>query len=127
MVAKFCLIACALVAAQPPSRSEWQLAPQLHRGQELVYSGSYVEEALSPGVQFQRAYKIETTLLVLDAAAQKHEVAVFTVLALRGKQPQPDAGGPSSVRLEVVEVAPQGRVRGPAPAVDRPPTVEWGA
>jgi hypothetical protein len=126
MIAKLCLVTCALVVAQP-QRAEWQLAPQLIRGQELVYTGTFVEEALVPGVQFQRTFKIETTLLVLDATPQKHEVAAYTLLALRGKQPQPDAAGPSSVRLEILEVAPQGRVRGPVAALDGPPTVEWGA
>jgi len=80
------------VTAQPPNRSEWSLLPQFVRGQELAYSGTFVEESLSPGVQFQRSFKIETTFLVLDAAAQKNEVAVYTVLSLRDKQVQAAAG-----------------------------------
>jgi hypothetical protein len=128
MVPTLCLLTCALVVAQPPNRSEWSLLPQFVRGQELAYSGTFVEEALSPGVQFQRSFKIETTVLVLDTAAQKNEVAVCTVLSLRDKLAQ--AAGPSSVRLEVLGVTPQGRVSGAAnlaAALEGPPTIEWGA
>src|SRR5262249_39744120 len=39
MVATIGLVACALTASQVPSRAEWFLAPQLVRGQELVYTG----------------------------------------------------------------------------------------
>ena len=130
MLATFCLLTCALATAQPQSRADWLLTPHLVRGQELVYSGSWSEEALSPGVQFHRSYKVETTLLVFEATAQKNEVALFTVLSLRTKQVQADAAGPWSVRLEIVEVTPQGKVRGPANLIvplEGPPTVEWGA
>src|SRR4051794_18335322 len=111
MIVTLCLLTCTL-ATQPPGRADWSLVPQLVRGQELVYSGVWVEEALSGNVQFQRSYKLDTTLLVLDATPQKNEVALYTVLSLKTKQAQPDAGGPWSVRLEVAEVTPQGRVRG---------------
>src|SRR5437763_988396 len=59
MVATLCLLTCALATAQPP-RADWLLAPQFVRGQELVYSGSWVEETLNAGVQFHRSYKVET-------------------------------------------------------------------
>src|SRR5271154_1167765 len=109
MVATLCLLTCALATAQPQNRADWLLVPQLVRGQELVYTGSWVEDSLSPGVQFHRSYKVETTLLVLDTGPQKNEVALYTVLSLQNKQAQPDPTGPWSVRLEIAEVTPQGK------------------
>ena len=52
-----CLLMGALTLGQTTSRSEWQLAPQLAPGLELVYEGTYTEETLIPNVQFQRQYR----------------------------------------------------------------------
>src|SRR5438046_8535424 len=106
MVATLCLLTCALATTQTPTRGDWLLVPQFVRGQELVYSGTWVEEALSPGVQFHRSYKLESKLLVLDTSPQKNELAIYTQLSLRTKQ-APEATGPWSVRLEVADVTPQ--------------------
>jgi len=89
MVPTICLLTCALAAGQPPDRGDWLLTPQLARGQELVYSGSFVEEALSPGVQFQRSYRIDSTVLVLDAKQDKFDLAVLTLVTTKtSKTPQ---------------------------------------
>jgi hypothetical protein len=126
-------LTCALAAAQAGDRSDWLLVPHLSRGQELVYRGSYAEEAVGKGVQFNRSYRLESRVFVLDTPPRGIEAALQTVLKLRlpraerGNEPEP-----SSVRLELVHVDLQGRVTadpGVALAVplDGPATVEYGA
>jgi peroxiredoxin len=134
MVTSLCLFTCALTLGQPQGQPGWQLAPRLFPGLELVYSGTYKEEALIPGVQFQRSYRLETTMLVLDGPANRWDVAVLTSLSLRSNRSErePVAGAPSSVRLEVGQVDKRGRLKGRggmslAIAVDGPPTIETGA
>src|SRR5438874_2372588 len=105
MVATLCLLTCALATTQTPTRGDWLLVPQLVRGQELVYSGTWVEEALSPGVQFHRSYKLETTLLVLDTSPQKSEVAIYTLLSLRAKKARGDST--AWQRRDTVWLSPQ--------------------
>jgi peroxiredoxin len=129
--------ACALIRAQSPGRGEWLLLPQLARGQEFTYSGSYTEETVVAGVRRPRTYRLESTLLVLDGSAKKWDVAFLTVLSLRnhlpGQPPGPTpVAAPSSVRLEVAEVDGLGRVRTKSGAallapLDGPPTAECGA
>ncbi len=133
MVANLCLVTCALLAAQSADRSEWLLLPRLGLGQELIYQGSFTEEALGRGVQFDRSYRLENRVFVLDTPPGGVEVAFYTILKLRS--PQTDRGKepePSSVRLELAKVSLQGRVSaGPgtslAVPLDGPATVESGA
>jgi len=133
MVANLCLITCAFFAAQPAERSEWLLFPRLSQGQELVYHGSYAEEALDRDVQFSRSYRLESRLFVLDRTTRATDVAVYTVFrapaSASTKQIEP---APSSARLELIKVNPQGRVSGEqglvtAIPLDGPPTLECGA
>jgi hypothetical protein len=133
MVATLCLLTCALAAGQA---SEWQLQPHLARGQELLYKGIFTEEALSPGVQFQQAYNVDTTIFVLDAAAQKFDLAFLTVVSAKAVKFAAESGKnaapPASVRLEVVPMDHSGKLlpRVPAglvPPLEGPPTVECGA
>jgi hypothetical protein len=133
MGSTLCLLSCALAIGQV---SDWPLQPQLTRGQELVYSGSFTEESLSPGVHFQRGFRVDTTALVLDATAQKFDLAVFTVLTSRAKpgggEPVKTAPLPSSVRLELASLDRQGKLHGAvagqlAAPLDGPPTIECGA
>jgi peroxiredoxin len=121
---------------QPAGQSGWQLAPHLFQGLELTYSGTYKEEVLIPGVQFQRSYRLETTAFVLDGAADHWDVAFLTCLSLRSNRRDPErppaAAAPSSVRLEIGQVDKRGRLKGRggvglAVAVDGPPTIETGA
>jgi peroxiredoxin len=139
VAAVVCLAAGALTPAraQPGGRNEWLLLPQLARGQELTYSGWFTEKTTHGGVESLRTYRLESTLLVLDADARKWDVAFLTVLTLRshlrGAPSAPATGDPpSSVRLEVCEVDRQGRVRPKSGApllvpLDGPPTAEHGA
>lgn len=139
MVATSGLLVCAALLAQSPGRSEWLLQPQLTRGQEITYTGWFTEDTMSPGVQRRNSYRLNTSLLVLEASKQQSSVAVLTVLSLQephpgqGKKADPSqASTPSSTRLEILEVEPQGRVQaGPgvslAVPLDGPPTSEWGA
>jgi peroxiredoxin len=138
VLAALALGAGALTLAQAPSRGDWLLVPQLVRGQEFTYSGSYTEETVVAGVRRPRTFRLESTLLVLDGKASKWDVAFLTVLSLRNQLPgqppgpNPAAAPPSSVRLEVAEVDGQGRVRSKSggsllPPLDGPPTAECGA
>jgi hypothetical protein len=130
-----CLGACAAALAQPRGRSEWLLMPQLVRGQEFTYSGWFTDERINGGVQCQRSYRLESTVLVVDSNKSKWDVAFLTVVSQRDHRPgQPaatDASAPSSARLEVVEVDALGRVQGrpgvTAVPLDGPPTAEFGA
>src|SRR6478672_6415036 len=131
MVGSITLLSCVLAAAQPapgysppattPARptspaTGGLLAPQLTRSQELVYRGTYNEDATSGGVQFHRAYRIESRLFVLDSTPRGSEVAFLTTLKPRDlPQPKAAPGAPpepvvSSVRLEVAKFDAQGKL-----------------
>src|SRR5262245_30953670 len=107
------LLACACSLGQPTSRTEWQLTPQLAPGQELLYTGTYTEESLVPNVHFQRQYRLETLIFVLDAAVRRYDVAVMTSLGEKAARPEPGAKEPrpASVRLELAKLDTQGRLR----------------
>jgi peroxiredoxin len=127
-----CLVCCALAHAQPPDKSEWQLAPQLLPGMELVYAGTYIEEALMPGVKYQRRYRLDTVLFVLEAEARRWDVAFMTTLSLRDQvrdAKAPAQEQPASVRLELTNLDSQGQLKGTSPLVvpiGGPPTLECG-
>lgn len=130
MNAASCLLISALALGQPTSRSEWQLAPQLASGLELVYAGAYTEETLIPNVQFQRHYHLDALVLVLDPSGRAWDVAFMTTLTARSAE-ENKANKPSSVRLEVGQVDSQGKLVGAnarkllAP-LDGPPLLEAG-
>lgn len=124
----------------PPARTaggfsspgtDWLLAPRLGRAQELVYRGVYAEETGGSGVQFQRSYRLENRVLVLDASPQSSEAAVLTVLRHRNPQGGGSDGALSSVRVEVIQIDPQGRIKAD-PGVsltvplEGPPTIDCG-
>jgi peroxiredoxin len=113
MIKSILLLSCALTLGQAADRTEWQLAPQLAPGLEFVYRGAYIEESLIPNVQYQRHYRLESNLFILDAGAKDWHVAVMTSLRLHDpRQPQDDKGdGPSSVRLGQLHIDQQGRLR----------------
>jgi hypothetical protein len=131
MLPTLCLLTVALTTGQVGDRSAWPLQPQLARGQELLYSGTYIEEPLTPGVQYQKTLRLETSLLVLDTTPDKTEVAVLTTVI--SKNPgRPADTALSSVRLEVMFLDRQGKLLVPASAhlalpLDGPPTIELGA
>jgi peroxiredoxin len=131
MIATLSLMSCVLVTAQPADRSDWLLLPQLGRAQEFVYRGTYEEKAAGTDLEFERKYSLRGVVFVLDATPRGAETAFLTVL-----RPRNGAGGrleeaaPSSARLEVARVDPQGRVSADAALavpLEGPPTVEVGA
>src|SRR5262249_13838349 len=134
MIAHLCLLSCAFAAAQSGDRTDWLLAPKLHQGQELVYRGAVSEIALGSAVEFNRSYRLEHRVFVLEKSARGLEVAFFTVLRLRLAN-KIDAGqdqDPSSVRLEIATVDARGKLMPPAGIsfavpLDGPATVECGA
>src|SRR5262245_24856491 len=150
MTATWCMLTCALCVTQSTERfpvspapaplrkpvqnapaSEWQVTPQLSRGLELVYSGTFTEETLGPSVQFQRSYRLESTAFVYEPS----RIAFLTVLRLRSNRPgEPNTpqAQPSSVRLELVECNRQGKLSAAAGVslavpLEGPPTCECGA
>lgn len=133
MAANLYLLACALATAQAAERSDWLIVPRLSRGQELVYRGSYAEEAAGQRAQFLRSYRLESRVFVLGTAQGGFEVALQTVLKL--PTPHSERGGepePSSVRLELVRVDLQGRITADANTrltvpLEGPATIECGA
>src|SRR5450755_4657486 len=129
MVTSICLLTCALAISQPPDRAEWQLSPQLLPGMELVYAGTYLEEALIPNVNYQRRYRLDTILFVLETGPQRWDIAFMTALALsdqtRDQKPGPPEQ-PASVRLELATLDTQGHLRGTVPLampIAGPPTL----
>lgn len=135
MLVKLCLFTCVLAVGQQGNRNLWQLSPRLERGQELVYSGSFVEESLAASVEFQRRNRLETRFVILDVGAKGWDVAVLTTLQKHGGLAGAAKGGKqfsSSVRLEKIRVDKNGRVTTPgghglALSLDGPPTLEFGA
>jgi peroxiredoxin len=112
MLSILILIAGSLLCHQAPaSGTEWQIAPKLNRGEELVYRGTFVEESTGQGVQHQGSHRLESRVFVMDATAKGAEVGVLTIV-----QEQPARGSsqeiapPLSVRLELARVTPQGRI-----------------
>jgi peroxiredoxin len=150
MAAILYLLGCTLLPGQtmakpssPPrvgaghvwnSSGDLVLMPRLSRGQELIYRGTFREEGRDAGVQFDRAYRLETRLLVLDTPPRGAEVAVLTLLKHRpanGATPSERDSAPVSVRLERAFIDLQGKISGSAHAdlltpLDAAPTLECG-
>src|SRR5437879_5399086 len=79
--------------AQPPPRverrippapqslpGEWLLTPQVVAGQELVYRGTFTEQAIGRHVQLNRTYRFENRLMVLEVALRGIEIGVLTLI-----------------------------------------------
>jgi peroxiredoxin len=144
MTASLCLLGCLLAPAQTPERptapaaraGEWVIVPRLSKAQELVYRGTFTEEAVGGNVQFNRTFRLESRIFVLDTPVRGAEVAFLTVL--KGRDPRTNAataGGDAaaeSVRLDLAHVDLQGVVTAePGTSLtvplDGPPTLECGA
>ncbi|NBO90748.1 MAG: TlpA family protein disulfide reductase [Planctomycetia bacterium] len=124
MVATIWLLGCILVPAQP-ARSEsadWTLAPRFERGVELVYRGSFAEQAAGDKVRFQRVFRFETRFLVLEASASGYELAGMTLL-----QDKASPRSPGAVRMEKFALSPNGRIKPTIGVpVEGPPSLEVG-
>jgi peroxiredoxin len=132
MIATLSLMSCVLATAQPADRSEWLLLPRLSRAEELVYRGSFDEQANGSAVEFKRSYRFQNVVFVLDATPQEAEVSFLTILRQRtSPTARTEEALPSSVRLEVARVGAQGKVTGDAAALavplEGPPTAETEA
>src|SRR6185436_11896890 len=66
--------------AGPAFGGEWLLTPRLVIGQELVYRGTYTEQASGAHVQLQRGYRLENRAFVLESGPRGLDVAVLTLL-----------------------------------------------
>ncbi|MBM4072501.1 MAG: hypothetical protein FJ271_26765 [Planctomycetes bacterium] len=128
------ILASTVLVGQLPDRAGWQLAPQLFPGLELQYAGSYTEEAISPGVQFQRAYRLRSTVFVIDSTKDGWNVLLMTELGLKNSRVDDKElkESPSSIRLELAQVDRKGRIvrkdgKQWTTAASGPPTVEVGA
>jgi peroxiredoxin len=118
-----------------PAKSDWVLAPRLTRGQELVYRGTFTEQATGARVQFQRAYRFETRFFVLDTPPRSVGLAVLTRLQVKGpagNAPRVREGLSSAVRLERIRLDLSGRVTSEvdgslAVPLDGAPSLEIGA
>ena len=113
MIKSILFLSFALTLGQATDRTEWQLAPQLAPGLEFVYRGTYIEESLIPNVQYQRHYRLESNLFILDAGSKDWHVAVMTSLSVHDpRQPLDEKrDGQASVRLGQLRVDHQGRLR----------------
>jgi peroxiredoxin len=145
MLATFWLLGLVLGPAQPPQRpttaapaslrGEWVIAPRLARGQELVYRGTFTEQAAGARVQFQRTYRFETRYFVLDRPSSGVDLAAMTVLQVRPADGQVPAGRNSpaaAVRLERLKLGPSGKVTAGADVsltvpLEGAPSLEVGA
>lgn len=129
MLTTLCLMSCVWGAGQSGERAEVLAGPQLVRGHEFLYRGTVREQSLAAGVQFNKTYQLETRALVLDVKQDGYDLAILTSLKPHGAdKPGGDAG---SVRLELAEVSPLGRLTphsGNAPSLplDGPPSWEVG-
>jgi peroxiredoxin len=132
MVTTFCLLTCALATAQPADRSEWSLAPNLGRGQELIYTGTFTEKIAGRNTEFVRSYRLETSVFIFGATIRGMDAALLTVLELQPFRPEKNKKDkPRSVRLEMCRITPRGCVETPAGKplllpLEGPPTVECG-
>jgi len=133
MITSIYLLACALTLAQPSERADWQLTPQLATGLELVYRGEYLDEKLIPNVLHQQSYRLDASVLVLEAGEKDWQVALLTSLSLQDVRGAADKKllGPSSMRLELARIDTQGKVRRHDKkflevSVSGPPTLESG-
>lgn len=122
----------------PPRAADWSLALRLERAQEFVYRGSFTEECRTGTVQYQRSYRVESRLFVLDATPRMAEVACMTTLRQKDGLISGQTGGPKddtdgrNIRVERFQVNPQGRLSSQAgvdltPPLEGPATLEVGA
>jgi hypothetical protein len=123
------LLILSLALGQPGSSAEWVLSPRLSPGLELAYSGDLIEESLLPNVQFQRTWRVESTVLVLEGNGKSWDLAIMTVIRQKSQEGEPRRA-PSSVRLEFAKVDAQGRLQGASlpktPCLNGPSTIEAG-
>ncbi len=120
----------------PPRGTDWSLSLHLERSQELVYRGLFTEECNAGTVHYQRAYRVESRLFVLDASPRGADLACMTTVRRKdapiqavGFKEETDG---RTVRVERFQVDPQGKLTAPpgvdlVPPLEGPATLEVGA
>jgi peroxiredoxin len=100
------LVVAALVLAAPPAAGT---GPNLEKGLEVRWTGTFTEASFRPGVRAIRTYDVDTRLFVLDTGDYGAEAVLFTRVFLKPdrKGIEPPAG---IVRLELVRIDPKGKV-----------------
>jgi peroxiredoxin len=132
MLTSLYLLSCTLTLAQGGERAEWQISPNLAPGLELVYSGTYAEESLIPNAAYQKTYRVDTNVLVLETGVKDWQLAIMTALKLQdARLPNDKKDGPSSVRLDLLRIDVEGRMRTTGKQLFHlplkgPPTLESG-
>jgi peroxiredoxin len=129
MLPALCLYACVIATAQPRS-ADGLNPPQLDRGLELVYTGTYTEDMAGRGVQASSVYRIENRIFVISSGDRGADLAILTILTHRGQASQGHASEPSSVRLMQAHIDRQGTLsaaKALSVPLDAPPTNEAGA
>ena len=133
MFTNLCLLAWAVVGAPGAYATDLQSSLRLEAGHEAVYTGDFREEWTVNGVEYRRAFRLETRLLVLKADPGALEVAFLTVVKTKGNgSDKGDATEPSSARLETARIDMQGHLSSSNEAafrlpLDGPATLECAA
>jgi peroxiredoxin len=129
------LCACAFAIGQPAAAeaADGPLLVRLSRGQELYYRGSYTEETGNAGVQFQRSYRLENRVFVLNALPDgSADIACLTLWRSKTAPDTPRMEPTvSSVRLELGHLDKYGKITPNGDgnwllALDGPPAIECG-
>lgn len=110
MIVATCLVACTFAAAQTPKPQLLSEGWRLSGGQELLYTGSMVEEISKPKAKISRRFQIENRILVLETLPTGAKIALFTVIQSENDHSNPDKSGLRSVCLELADVDPKGRL-----------------
>jgi hypothetical protein len=105
-----------LIGGQPAAKApgvpaRGSTSVKLKPGQELLFGGSFTEEARLGTVHYRRSYRLQTRLFVLKRDLVGVELVVLTAVHPQEQSAPPDALGerPSaSIRLDTVWVSPEG-------------------
>src|SRR5262245_56581519 len=100
------LLLAGLVLAAPPAAGS---GPNLEKGLEVLWTGTFTEASFRPGVRAIRTYDVSTRLFVLATGDYGAEAVLFTRVFLKPdrKAAEPPAG---IVRIELVRIDPKGKV-----------------
>jgi peroxiredoxin len=110
MIVATCLVACTFMAAQTPQRPLQCEILRLSPGQELLYTGSMVEEVSQVKAKISRRFKIENRILVMETLPTGAKLALFTVIQSENDHANSKKAGLRSLGLEFAQVDPQGRL-----------------
>src|ERR1700687_213386 len=110
MIVTSCLVACTFAVAQTPKPQLLPWGLRLSRGQELVYTESFVQETSKQKTKISRRFQVENRVLVLETMPTGSKVALFT--AIQSEKNNSDAANtrPRSAYLSVAQVDLKGRL-----------------